>query len=195
MNISIRYLPKSRISPTRMTDTARPTFRPSLVPSSTRSTRFAPMFWPVYVVMAVPKVKFGIMAKPSTRITTVLAAITAVPKELVRDWIIIMAKEKMAWVRPLGRPSCTSFFTKSPLGRRVWRFTVSTSFMRISRHRHSAPETAWAIMVAQATPATPIWKPATNQMSSMMLSTQATMRKIRGMMESPRPRRMPEIML
>ena len=58
--------------------------------------------------MAVPKVKLGIMAKPSTRMTTVLAAITTVPKELVRDWTMIMAKEKMAWVRPLGSPSLMS---------------------------------------------------------------------------------------
>ena len=68
--------------------------------------------------MVVPKVKLGIMAKPSTRITAVLAAITTVPKELVRDWTIIMAKEKMAWVRPLGSPKRMSCFKYWALGHR-----------------------------------------------------------------------------
>ena len=62
------------------------------------------MFWPVYVVMAVPKVKFGIMAKPSTRITITLQAITISPKLLVSDCTTIMAEEKIACVIPEGRP-------------------------------------------------------------------------------------------
>ena len=66
------------------------------------------MFWPVKVVVAVPKVKFGIMAKPSTRMTTVVHAMTAVPIELVSDCTTIMASEKIACVMPEGRPSLAS---------------------------------------------------------------------------------------
>ena len=62
------------------------------------------MFWPVKVVVAVPKVKFGIMAKPSTRITTVETAMIVVPKLFVRDCTTSMASENTACVRPLGRP-------------------------------------------------------------------------------------------
>ena len=46
----------------------------------------APTFWPVKVVMALPKEKLGIITKPSMRITMVLQATKAAPKEFVRDW-------------------------------------------------------------------------------------------------------------
>ena len=68
--------------------------------------------------MVVPKVKLGIMAKPSTRMTAVLAAMTTVPKELVKDWTMIMAKEKIAWVSPLGNPSVMSCFKYLARGHR-----------------------------------------------------------------------------
>ena len=56
------------------------------------------------MVAAVPKVKFGIMAKPSTRITATLAAMTEVPMELVRFWTMMAEREKMACVMPAGTP-------------------------------------------------------------------------------------------
>ena len=55
--------------------------------------------------MAVPKEKFGIIAKPSTRMMMTLAAMTISPKLFVRDCTITMAMEKMAWVMPEGSPS------------------------------------------------------------------------------------------
>lgn len=55
--------------------------------------------------MAVPKVKFGIMAKPSTLITTVEQAMTSVPKLLVRDCTTKAAMENTAWVKPREKAS------------------------------------------------------------------------------------------
>ena len=108
-------------------------------------------------------------------------------RDRVRDWTIIMAKEKMAWVNPLGRPSRMSCLRNAALGRRWEGFTWRTSRICSSRIRHSPPETTWEIMVAMATPATSQWKPATNHTSSTMFSRQAMMRQITGMTESPRP--------
>ena len=59
--------------------------------------------------MAVPKEKFGIMAKPSTRMMMTLAAMNISPKLLVRDCTTIMAMEKMAWVMPEGSPNWITF--------------------------------------------------------------------------------------
>ena len=63
--------------------------------------------------MALPKVKLGIMAKPSTRITTVFTATTKAPKLLVSDCTTMADMEKMAWDKPEGRPRI-----KSSLARR-----------------------------------------------------------------------------
>ncbi len=101
----------------------------------------------------------------------------------------------MAWVRPLGRPSLHRRITNSFLGQRVRRVTVKCSFIFSRRTMHRAPEISWEIMVAQAAPATPILKPATNQMSRPMFSMHAVKRNTRGMIESPRPRSTPEITL
>ena len=49
--------------------------------------------------------------------------------------------------------------------------------------------------VASDTPATPIWKPATNQMSRTMFSRVATIRNTRAEAESPIPRSTPDRML
>ena len=46
--------------------------------------------------MALPKVKLGIMAKPSTRITTVFTAIIIAPKLFVSDCTTMAAMEKIA---------------------------------------------------------------------------------------------------
>ena len=72
------------MSPTRTTEVVTPILSPSLVPLLTLSIFKAPTFCPTKVVIAVPKVKFGSIAKPSTLITTVDAAINTVPKVLVR---------------------------------------------------------------------------------------------------------------
>ena len=51
-------------------------------------------------------------------------------------------------------------------------------------------ETASEITVAQATPATFMWKPATNTTFRMMFSTPAIIKTIMGLWVSPAARRM-----
>ena len=108
------------------------------------------------VVIAVPKVKFGIIAKPSTRMTTVETAIIVVPKLFVRDCTTIIAMEKIACVRPLGRPRRTSCDKSALLGQSERSRTCSTSRIKSRRIRHRMPETACEIIVAHAAPATPM---------------------------------------
>ena len=127
------------------------------------------------------------MAKPSTRMMMTLAAMTISPKLLVSDCTTIMAMEKMAWVTPEGRPRRTMLPANCRFGSRWWGFSSNTSRMRSSFHTHSSADTPCAMAVARATPATPMLKPATNQMSSPMFSTVATNRYSRADIESPRP--------
>ena len=100
----IRFSPNRRMHSVRMQAQITASLSPARVPWRVRSRSPAPMFWPAKVVMAVPKVKLGIMANPSTRMTTVVQAMTAVPMELVRDCTTIIAREKMPCVMPEGRP-------------------------------------------------------------------------------------------
>ncbi|MPM72752.1 hypothetical protein SDC9_119728 [bioreactor metagenome] len=59
----------------------------------------------------------------------------------------------------------------------------------------STADTPCAIIVASATPATPILKPATNQMSRITLSTVAISKNTKEDTESPRPLKTPARML
>ena len=127
--------------------------------------------------------------------TTVETAIMVVPKLFVSDCTTIIAIEKIACVRPLGSPSRTSWDRSSRLGQSDRSRTCRMSRIRSRRIRHSAPETAWEMIVAHAAPATPMRNDATNQMSSTTFSPQAIIRNSSGMTESPRPRRMPDRML
>ena len=70
------------------------------------------------VVSAWPNVKFGIMAKPSTRMTITLHAMTASPKLFVSDCTTSMAMEKIACVTPEGTPRWMIFPTYSRCGLR-----------------------------------------------------------------------------
>ena len=133
-----------------------------LVPYTTRSIFPAPMFWPAKVVMALPKENAGSITKPSTRMTMTLAAMYCSPKLLVRDWTTIRDMEKIAWVTPEGRPRRIREPLKRFSGIRYSFFMSKMWPMRISFHMVSTAETSWAMMVAQATPATPMESLATN---------------------------------
>lgn len=135
------------------------------------------------------------MAKPSTLITTVEQAMTSVPKLLVRDCTTRAAIENTAWVNPEGSPSLVSSATILRSGLSVCRFSVIVSFILRRRSMHSSADTACAMMVAQATPATPIRNTATNSRSSTMFSPQATRRNTKGITESPSPLKIPDIIL
>ena len=56
---------------------------------------------------------------------------------------------------------------------------------RKSTARDATAQMPWAISVAQATPATPMWNRMTNSRSSTMLVRLEIMRKIKGVLLSP----------
>ncbi len=141
--------------------------------------------------MAVPKEKFGIMANPSTRMTITLAAINISPKLLVKDCTIIIAMEKIACVTPEGSPRRIVSMVCLFVGAKSFPLSSKMSFICSSLQRHNREEIPCAIAVANATPATPMSKDATNKTSSMILSTVETSKYKRADTESPRPRRIP----
>ena len=67
--------------------------------------------------------------------------------------------------------------------------------VRASFQIHRDAEMPCAMIVASATPAAAISNLMTNSRSRKMFSTHATIRKISGVTESPRPRSTPETML
>ena len=127
--------------------------------------------------------------------TTMEQAMTLVPKVLVSRCTTIAAIEKIACVRPEGRPSRMIREVMPRSGSRSLRLRRSVSFMCVSRQRQRSAETPCAMTVASATPAAAMSNLATNRMSSAMLSRQAMIRKTSGENESPRPRSTPEMML
>ena len=143
----------------------------------------------------VPKEKLGIMAKPSTRMMITLAAMSISPKLLVSDWTMIMAREKMAWVRPDGSPRRMILRALSLCAFRYRGFISKSSLILASFQKHRIADTAWAMAVARATPKTPSPRPATNHTSRTMLMTVATSRYTSAETESPSPRRTPPRML
>ena len=68
--------------------------------------------------------------------------------------------------------------------------SVKGSCRRRMISRDSSTLTAWANTVAMAAPATPIPKPPTISKSPAILNTQAMLTVIRGIWESPSPRKM-----
>ena len=195
VNRCIKLGPKQRIHTTSVIETASASLMHALVPSRTRSIRPAPMFCPTYDVMALPKVKQGMTAKPSTRMTTVLHAMKKLPNVLVRFCTRIAAVEKMACDAPEGRPSRTSCDTYCFSGRSILRLTSTVSRIKATRTMHKTADTSCAMTVAHATPTTPQLNTATKRRSSTMLMPQAMIRKTRGITESPMPRSTPERML
>ena len=147
------------------------------------------------MVRAVPKEKFGIMAKPSTLMIITLAAMIISPKLLVRDCTTTMAREKMACVSPEGSPSRITVKIFFLSGLRYSFFMSKRAVIFRSLSIHNMADTSCAMTVASATPATSICNPATNHTSSTILSTVATSRYTSADRESPSPRRIPQRIL
>ena len=126
--------------------------------------------------MAVPKEKFGSIAKPSTRIIITLAAINISPKLFVRDCTVIIANDKIPCVKPEGRPRLTIlpayFLTGFKYENPISKYSVILFNLRKQR----TADTAWEIMVAHATPLTPIPNLATNNRSNAIFKNAATTR-------------------
>ena len=98
------------------------------------------------------------------------------PKELMEDWISTLEIEKMMLEKPAGRPTRMMppriFFLMRSFLRSRW--TLPCERMRLSSTRIA--ETYCEVMVASATPATPMPKQATVTMLRMMLMTPASVR-------------------
>ena len=60
---------------------------------------------------------------------------------------------------------------------------------------HNNPETPWEIIVAHAAPATPIEKLTINTMSKTIFNIEATIKKYKGVLLSPRALNIPAIIL
>ena len=90
----------------------------------------------------------------------------------LRDGLIITMRPSLIRLprdgMPAGRPRPVRRRHSCPFRRRVWRLMSTVSRMRTRRIRHSTPDTAWAMMVAQATPATPMPRSRTKYRSSTM---------------------------
>ena len=75
---------------------------------------------------------------------------------------------------------------------------VSVSILRKRRNTTVIARiqlTPWHRKVAQATPSTPMPRPATNKMSMPILLTEEQAKKRKGVLESPRAEKMPVAML
>ena len=73
----------------------------------------------------------------------------------------------------------------------AWIFRSRT----ITTTTASTQLTPWHRKVAQATPATPIWKAVTNKISIPMLLSEETARKTNGVLLSPSAEKIPVAML
>ena len=116
---------------------------------------------------------------------------TVVPKLLTIPWMKMLPTETklccsvlgmaMRVIRSRMEPENSAGFS-SQGSCRIRRRTVMTASTQL---------TPWHRNVAQATPATPIWSPATNQMSMAIFVSDEATRKINGVRESPRAEKIP----
>lgn len=87
--------------------------------------------------------------------------------------------------KPVGAPSFSRIFRSVPWKRIFRRERRSSPPERISLSVTRTALTAWAIRVAMAAPATPMWKRSTKIVSRTILITQQMIRIYRGLLESP----------
>ena len=136
----------------------------------------------------------GTMQIDSTRIPAEKPARAWGPKLFTTDCTSIMPMEMMDCCRMEGSAifviSESSFLSK----RAVFPQSRFRSTYRNTR-KDSTAEMPWAIKVAQATPATPIWKYFTKMKSSPMLKREENIRKHKGILDFPRALNMEETTL
>ena len=95
----------------------------------------------------------------------------------------------------VGMPSRIIFFRSEKSARRLDRLRrIGASILKRKRMTAMA-EAACAMMVARATPATPMWKTRTKRRSKKRLIIEMTIRKKKGSLELPTARRMLEPVL
>ncbi len=93
----------------------------------------------------------------------------------------------MAWVNPDGNPSFISFIEYSLAGTSILRLKSNVLFILANLIIQRTADIPWAIIVAKATPGTPIPSPATNQRSRNTFKIVAISKNPRADIESPSP--------
>ena len=145
-------------------------------------------FW---TKMPLPSVVREEMSTLFSLVAAAKPAITLAPKELTTLWMMILPTETKLCCKMLGMATTAiwpSIFqenqTRSPsLG------TARTR--RATTHRESTQLTPWHKKVAQATPATPRSKAATNSTSTAMFAVEEPARNRNGVRLSPSAVKMP----
>ena len=122
----------------------------------------------------------------------VKAATVSEPKLLSAACIIITPIAVTENWNAIGRPTrrCCQAKRHENAQSSLCRRRTGKRFRLYSRH--SSADTACAMMVAHAAPATPIWNSRMQAKSSTMLMIQAMIRKIKGVLLSPSARRILE---
>ena len=162
------------------------------MPRRTRSIFPAPKFWPTKVVTEMPKAFRIIQWNPSIRPQALQAAVTSVPKPLMKDWISTLLTEYITLWSPAGRPILTILRMRSGWKRIILTLRQHTDPDLTSTITTRAALTVWLRMVARAAPATPIFSVTTKSRSSRILLRHAAPRKYMGRRESPTALSRPE---
>ena len=162
---------------------------PVRTPLRARSGCCAPQFCATKVVEACPIAVVGTIRNASMRLYAAQPDALRSPRSLMYPCTNMFEKEvKPCWMlagSPISRisfsarPSMCSLFHRSP----------KDAFSFVSAYSTSTALAACAIIVAYATPATPMWKQMTNSRSSAVLTTAEKTRKYSGRRESPTARR------
>ena len=174
--------------------TARDMRMPQPSAFSARSKRPAPAFWATKADMDCMKADGTSMMKAQTFSATPTPAEGTTPRALTMAWMIRNEiPTRRSWVA-MGRPRRVMRAMISPR-KRIWSLRRvkgrSPRFIFLpSMRREIRTLTAWAPTVAMAAPTVPMWKTATRSRSPAMLQTQAMATVIRGVTESPIPRKM-----
>ena len=106
----------------------------------------------------------------------VLPATTVLPKLLTVDWISTLEMENTMPCRPAGRPTLAICQTLPMSSRSFFSSTLMAPSLRIRHSSTSAAEMTWEMIVASATPDTPMWNTITNSKFSSTFTTPAMVR-------------------
>ena len=125
----------------------------------------------------MPRVVKEVMTRLFSLMEAEYPAITPEPKPLMMPWIMMLPTEMKLCCKMLGMAMMAIFFRmgkekNSPLP--SWGMVASRRNTKISASTQLTP---WHRKVAQATPATPIWKAVTKRISTAMLEVEEAARK------------------
>ena len=161
-----------------------------------RSYMPAPIFWAAKALTEELMATAGRIAKELNLPTTPTAADAVAPPMLFTS-AVITRKEMftMMLCTEDGIPRPTISFIFSVWMRKDRSLKSKMKRLRLKYRAARIRLTACAITVAQAAPAAPIPRPFTSHKSNTTFTRQAIPTKMRGRMESPKPRWMEEMAL